>query len=325
MNTYPPPRTHSPPTWRALTFALALLAPASGLAEPYWTHPQNQQRARSVAAGERVAIPGIREGQTLRSRVEAVARLSDRLGEPLVLRGPRGDEATLDRVEAFFNLRGDVRTLHARGPEAALVVRVGSESYADAALRFVAENAALWDLQEAELGLEGLASLEVRQVETTETPQGTPVTTVYFEQYWRGLSVLDTDIRAVFWGDRLIKWTGPVLNAATDWIRVEDGFIDVDEAVSLASERLVREGHAVYEAEVEGFGVSVNTDRAIYRVKVIAANFSGEEDVVESFDTWLDAQTGEVVEFRSNHQHFPSTTANYRVYSPNAGSLAPDT
>ena len=302
--------------------ALAGTAQAGAPGE-YWEREENLAAARTAEAQGRVPLSrGGVKAMVPVQRAAELQRVNAELGTPTVLRGPHGEEAELPPLDYAFDDRGMVRSLHAVGSHRGLIERQPGEAADHLVKRFIVTYPALWGFEGSDVrSPDALSSLVTSNVESLTSPRGKGVEVVHLRQTFRGIPVVDSEVTGVIWDGRLIKVAGPVLNSAQDLVSTQAS-LNVDDAVAVAEEALLAEGHAVVASELVDFGVLAASGVLGYRVKTIVRE--GDETAVQGYVTTVDATTGEATAPIPTHREIASVSGTYRVYKPSSASTTPN-
>lgn len=264
-----------------------------------------------ISDSERVTVRGVRGGTTLATRARALEALDQRLGFD------DADRSASHRVAAEFSSAGHLRALFAQTPDGLATLARGEDK--DATVRrFVAENAALWDLQVLDGDPRDLVDLLPAPKVTEEPrPHGHTEQLLSYNQTWRGLPLADEPLVAHFVdGERFLILSGHLINQADVYFDPVPTLTENEAAgfaVAAASAQMPADGFGdanALRAEYEDLIGHAGERRLIYKFRI-----KNDEDVLR-FTTWVDAHTGEI--FRNTPQwgEYQPTPTQYKTFYP---------
>ena len=274
--------------------------------DAYWSRPANEVAVARLREAERVMTSGAKPVATLGSRLDALAALDQRLGF---------DERQVDQphaVSALYTAEGHLSHLFANRLSR-LVDQRPLESPESTVRRFVSENPSLWDLQVLDREVADLVEiLPVPEVTSDPMPNGHSYTTVRYDQRWRGHPLADGTLTVHFAdGKRMMAVSGLLINQADTYFDPEPALGESD-AEALAAEFSADAAPELGELhgrvrDLVGFA---GERRLVYRVDV-----ADDSDSL-LFQTWIDAQTAELVRQSPQWGEYEAVASTYNVFHP---------
>ena len=301
-----------------------------------WKRATNIEAVRQVLLGAREVADGPHQVMTLASRNEALRQLRHKHNATATLteQGDQPGSGEPRVIAAVFSEGGYLQAVHAFMPEGLATVQ-HDETPDVTVQRFIIENAGLFDLQASDVTLPSdLSWLKDPHVETMPSPDGKTVVRVEFQQEYRGMTIRDAAVSAVFWDGKMASFEGPVVNPAEDLANaIPDGtpWLAPDLAVDKVRNELSRQ-HGRWRHDVHDRGVSFLLARGRF-VREIQAVPDVRISTLDADDAYsqtflLDAYTGEIVH-RFDDRQWQTTfrtpiKGGYKVYKPQPGDATPD-